>query len=66
MKISNGSKSKWIGLESLDAVLDFLYAFQKNNDIGALVKQLTDRMEKTKSERSQLQTTIDEMEHELR
>ena len=38
----------------------------RRSDIGALVKELTDRMDKTKSERSQLQESIDQMEMELR
>lgn len=38
----------------------------QRSDIGALVKDLTDRMDKTKSERSQLQQQIDSMEVELR
>ena len=43
----------------------FLYSAQRS-DIGALVKELTDRMDKTKSERGQLQDNIDSMELELR
>ena len=38
----------------------------RRSDIGALVKELTDRMDKTKSERSQLQESIDQMEMELK
>ena len=40
--------------------------FIQRSDIGALVKELTDRMDKTKSERAQLQENIDSMELELR
>ena len=39
--------------------------FVQRSDIGTLVKELTDRMEKTKNERSQLQEQIDAMELEL-
>ena len=39
--------------------------FVQRSDIGTLVKELTDRMEKTKNERSQLQEQIDSMELEL-
>ena len=39
--------------------------FTQRSDIGTLVRELTDRMEKTKNERSQLQEQIDAMELEL-
>ena len=39
--------------------------FVQRSDIGTLVRELTDRMEKTKNERSQLQEQIDAMELEL-
>jgi len=36
----------------------------RKSDVGQLVKELMNRMEKTKSEKEQLQSVIDEMETE--
>ena len=47
-------------------VLNDEWIVMQRSDIGALVKELTDRMDKTKSERAQLQENIDSMELELR
>ena len=41
-------------------------AQSRRSDIGALVKELSDRMDKTRAERTQLQDQIDSMETELR
>ena len=60
--ISRVSHSSYL----LISVFNDGWILMQRSDIGALVKELTDRMDKTKSERAQLQENIDSMELELR